>query len=124
MDQMGKTVINDEVFVDLAKAAMLNVNEVSCQERKGAWSGIAQIFADRFTPQISVKKDDSEEQATVAFDLKLALLYGVNIPETVKRVREAILKDVEELTGYKVEKIDISVEKLVKPETIKNIEDE
>lgn len=124
MEQLGKTIINDEVFVDLAKAAMSSVNEVSYKDRKGTWSGITQIFSERFTPQIAVKKKDDEEQKTVSYDLKLSLLYGVNIPDTVKRVREAILKEVEELTGYQVVNIDISVENLIKPDIIKETETE
>ncbi len=121
----GKMLISDEVFLEIAKTAMLNVNEVSLQERKSTLGGITQIFAERFTPQISVKKYDDEEEEeknSVALDLKLTLLYGVSIPETVKRVRETITKEIEEMTGYKVEYIDVYVDKLIKAEKLQSEE--
>lgn len=121
----GKMLISDEVFLEIAKTAMLNVNEVSLQERKSTLSGITQIFAERFIPQISVKRvdDEGEEgQNSVSLDLKLTLLYGVNIPETVKRVRDTVTKEIEEMTGYQVECIDVYVDKLVKAEKLQTEE--
>lgn len=117
---LGKTIINDEVFIELARSSMMKVNEVILQERKGTLSGLAQIFTERFIPQVSVKKTpaDSGEGTTgaVSFDLKLAVLYGVNIPEVVGRVRDTVAQEVEITTGYKVECIDITIDKLIKPE--------
>ncbi len=121
MEDVGKTVINDEVFTEIARTAMLTVNDVFRQERKGALAELTQMLSGRFAPQISVKKNVSEEGATVplgsvSFDMKLTLVYGVNIPDAVNRVRQAVITEVEAITGYKVEAIDITVEKLVKPE--------
>jgi uncharacterized alkaline shock family protein YloU len=51
---------------------------------------------------------------TVAFEIKLTLIYGVRIPDVVEKVRGAVKHEVEELTGCKVDRIDILVEKLVR----------
>jgi uncharacterized alkaline shock family protein YloU len=122
MELSGKTVIQDEVFTEITRNAMQKVNEVFQKERKGALAGLTQIIAERIAPQVTVKKADKDSLetpfGTVAFDLKLTLLYGVNIPDVVKKVREIISNEVEILTGYTVERIDVSVEKLVRPDSL------
>jgi uncharacterized alkaline shock family protein YloU len=119
MELSGKTVIQDEVFTEITRNAMQKVNEVFQKDRKGTLAGLTQILSERIAPQVTVKKADKESPeapfGSVAFDLKLTLVYGVNIPDVVRRVRETIVEEVETLTGYTVERIDVSVEKLVTP---------
>lgn len=118
----GKTIINDSVFVEIAKEAMQKVEDVFRQERKGAFLGLTRIFTERFTPQIAVKKTEAagidEGFGTVALDVKISVIYGVNIPEVAKKVREKIVSEIETLTGYAVEKVDITIEKIIKPEQV------
>ena len=117
----GKTTINEEVFVELAKTAMTKVVGVFPEtENKGTLAGFAKLLAERFIPQIIVKKTDADPvtdtKGSVVYDMRLSLLYGANIPEAVGKVRAAIKEEVETIACYSVEKIDIVVEKLVKPE--------
>lgn len=116
----GKTVISEDVFIDLAKNALTKETELSVQEKKSTFTELFQMFTERFAPQVSVKKNDGqileEVSNTVSFELKLILVYGVNIPEAVTKIREAISQEVQAYTGYTVEKIDVVVEKLVKPD--------
>jgi uncharacterized alkaline shock family protein YloU len=119
----GKTLINETVFVDIAREAMRKVEEVFRQDKKGGLSGITKLFADRFAPQINAKKTeftdmDESTAGSVAFDVKLSVLYGVRIPEVAQKVREKVISEVENLTGYKVEKVDITIDKIVKPEEV------
>lgn len=118
----GKTFISESVFVDIAKEAMRKVEEVYKQEKKGGLAGFTRMFVDRFTPQISVKKTDpaefEETAGSVAFEVKISVVYGVKIPEVADKAREKIISDVETLTGYSVEKVDIVVERVIKPEEI------
>ena len=117
----GKTTINEEVFVELAKTAMTKVVGVFPEtDAKNSLASFAKLLAERFIPQIIVKKTDADPvtdtKGIVSFDMRLSLLYGANIPEAVAKVREAIKQEVETIACYQVEKIDIIVEKLVKPE--------
>ncbi|MGI6486123.1 MAG: Asp23/Gls24 family envelope stress response protein [Thermoanaerobacterales bacterium] len=117
----GKTLINETVFADIAMEAMRKVEEVFRKDKKGALSGITKLFADRFAPQINAKKTemaDMEEDLTgsVAFEVKLTVVYGVKIPEVAQKVREKIISEVEDLTGYKVDKVDIVIDRIVMPE--------
>lgn len=118
----GKTFVNDTVFVDVAREAMRKVEEVLVTEDKGGFSSFTRAFTDKFTPQIMVTKNEADELAeekdSVSFEVKLTVVYGVKIPEVAKKVREKIITEVEAFTGYKVDKVDIIIEKIVKAEEI------
>ena len=119
----GKLIVNEEVFADIALAALRKVDDVIRQERKGTLAGLSRLLTGKFASKISVQKSDDEEGdslGTVSFDLRLVVTYGVVIPEVATKVREAVIKDVTTLTGYKVDRVDIIVEKLVQPEEIAN----
>ena len=117
MEEMDRTQITDEVFLEIARSAMQNVNEVARQERKGALAELTQLFSERIAPQIVVKRLEAEDLTlTVAFEIKLTLIYGVRIPDVVEKVRSAVKGEVENLTGCRVDRIDILVEKLVRAE--------
>ncbi len=120
MEAISKTVINDEVFAELARASLQKVNEVFYQEKKGTLAELTTLIADKLVPQIIIKKTEADKpddcRGKVSFEIKLSLIYGINIPDALKKVRETISVEVENITGYQVERIDIFVEKLVRQE--------
>jgi uncharacterized alkaline shock family protein YloU len=118
----GKITLNDSILVEIAREAMKKVEEVYRNERKGTFAGLGGLFADRFVPQIIVKRISEEEddgENHIAFDVKTSIVYGVNIPEAGKKIRERVRTEVEAMTGYVVERVDITVDRLIKPEDIK-----
>ena len=117
MDEQDRTQVTDDVFLEIARSAMQAVNEVARQEKRGALAELTQLFSERIAPQIVVRRLDAETATpAVAFEIKLTLIYGVRIPEVVEKVRAAVKAEVENLTGYTVQRIDVLVEKLVRPE--------
>lgn len=117
MDEQERTQVTDDVFLEIARSAMQAVNEVARQEKKGALAELTQLFSERIAPQIVVKRAEAE-LAAVTFEIKLTLIYGVRIPEVVEKVRSAVKTEVESLTGYTVQRIDVLVEKLIRPEPV------
>ena len=117
MNGKNRTQESGVVFLEIARSAMQAVNEVARQEKRGALAELTQLFSERIAPQIVVKRLDAETaMPAVAFEIKLTLIYGVRIPEVVEKVRAAVKAEVENLTGYAVQRIDVLVEKLVRPE--------
>jgi len=122
----GKTIISEEVFADLAKTAMSKVENVAAAtEEGGSLAAVVKKVADRVIPQVVVKKtdavaaEDEAHQSTVghvSFEIKVTVLYGANIPETTVKLRSVLVEEVEKITGFQVDKIDVIVEKLIKPE--------
>ena len=57
----GKTTINEEVFVELAKTAMTKVVGVFPEtDARSSLASFAKLLAERFIPQIIVKKTDAD----------------------------------------------------------------
>lgn len=122
----GKTIISEEVFADLAKTAMSKVDNVAAaSDEGGTLAAVVKKVADRVIPQVIVKKtdaiagDEENQQSTighVSFEIKITVVYGANIPETTTKLRQVLLDEVERITGYQVDKVDVIVEKLVKAE--------
>ena len=122
----GNTIISEEVFADLAKTAMSKVDNVAAaSDEGGTLAAVVKKVADRVIPQVIVKKtdaiagDEESQQATighVSFEIKITVVYGANIPETTTKLRQVLLDEVERITGYQVDKVDVIVEKLVKAE--------
>ncbi len=120
----GKTIISEDVFADLVKTAMTKVETVAVSMGDvSAFAALAKKVAERVVPQVSVKKTDAVSgeggQATVghvSFEVKVTVVYGANIPKTVIKLREMIVHEVETITGYQVDKVDVLVEKLLKAE--------
>ena len=123
----GKTIISEEVFADLAKTAMSKVENVAAaSEDVSTLAAVVKKVADRVIPQVIVKKtdaiagDEENQQSTVgrvSFEIKITVIYGANIPETTTKLRQVLLDEVERITGYQVDKVDVIVEKLVKAES-------
>ncbi|HOB35522.1 MAG: Asp23/Gls24 family envelope stress response protein [Firmicutes bacterium] len=116
----GKLVVNDDVFVDIAMAALQKVEDVIRQQRKGAFAGLGRLLSGKMGTKVFVQKNDGEngDPGSVSFDLRLVMVYGVVIPEVAEKVREAVIKDVSAITGYHVDRVDITVERLVHPDEV------
>ena len=117
MSDMERTQVTDEVLNEIARSALQQIPEVVTPVKKNALSELTQLVSERIAPQVTVKRQELEGSTqTISFDLKLTLVYGCRIPEVVSNVRDSIKKEVETLTGFKVERVDILVEKLVRQE--------
>ena len=123
---LGKMTISEDVFIEIAKSAMQSVDNVVMDEPKEGITGAVKSALQRFMSDITVKtndksKDKAETDAApvnpmVSFEVKLAVSYGARIPEVVAVVRSNIKEEVEKLTGYQVERVDVTVGKLVRAE--------
>jgi uncharacterized alkaline shock family protein YloU len=122
MDIAGKTTVNENVFQIITEIVLKNVDHVVAKEKKGPLAGFSQKLIERFAPQVTVRKEEPQEDGfgKVSFELKLAVVYGTKIPEAAVKVRDELVKTVEELTGYKVEQVDIVVDRIVE---IKDLEE-
>lgn len=129
----GKTIISEEVFVELAKIVMTKVECVVASDGgSGTLAAFAKRVAERVVPPVVVKKVDAisatEDIAGVeghtSFEVKVKILYGSSIPDTIKELRESLVEEVETITGYTVDRIDVIVDKLVKEEEFKVLSEE
>ncbi|HWR39882.1 MAG TPA: Asp23/Gls24 family envelope stress response protein [Patescibacteria group bacterium] len=115
MDEIEKITLRDEVFIDLARAAMVRVNNLAEKLSATGVTGFLRVVLGRNTPEITVQQqagdEETETPGRVTYGLKIAVYYGSSIPETVRHLRQAITEEVESITGYQVERIDVLVER-------------
>lgn len=129
----GKTIISEEVFIELAKIVMAKVEcVVASNGGAGTFAAFAKRVAERVVPPVVVKKVDAISatediegvEGHASFEVKVKMLYGSSIPDTIKELRESLVEEVETITGYKVDRIDVIVDKLVKEEEFKVLTEE
>ena len=115
MNELGKTTVSENVFVTMAEIALNDIDDIVAKEKKGPFPGLSRIFAERFSPQVTVKREEQTdgEFGKVGYELKIAVIYGVKIPEAAVRIREKVIETVEKFTGYKVTAVDIIVDRIV-----------
>jgi len=111
----GKTTVSEGVFQAIAEIVLKTIDDVVAEKRKGPLSGLSKILMERFSPQVVVKKDEKNDVdfGNISFELKLAVIYGISIPDTVANVRKELMKVVKDLTGYQVTHVDVIVDRIV-----------
>ena len=119
----GKTIICEEVFMQLVRLAAEKVENVRLYEGgSGGLMGFAKGLTGKNVPTIGVEKTDAEvdENGTVtrghvSFTLKVSVACDANIPEAIENLREAVVTEVVKITDFVVDKVDIIVARLDEP---------
>lgn len=77
----------------------------------GLMGGITEVLTKN--PSRGIRVECGEKQ--VALDIRLAVRYGVRIPEVAVRVQEEVKRSIEEMTGLEVVEVNIHVQSVVFP---------
>jgi len=104
--EKGSIKIADEVVGIIAGLAATEIEGVAGMSG-GIAGGIAEVLGIKNFSK-GVKVDVGEKDARV--DLFLIVNYGVRIPEVAWNVQENVKKAIENMTGLKVEDINIHVQ--------------
>lgn len=97
--------ISDEVIETIASVTISEIEGVS-----GTGSGLVDGLARRLSkkPATSGIKASIGE-GTVSVDISIVVKYGIRIPEVAWNVQDAVKKEIELMTGLKVEKVNVRV---------------
>ena len=96
-----------------------NVISVIAQEAAGCVPGVVELsgtLVDGLADMIGKRSRDRgirvavESENTITIDLTVVLEYGVNIPETCGKLQNEVRKAVEDMTGKRVQAVNISVQ--------------
>ena len=64
----------------------------------------------------------SPEPQQVAYEIRIALLYGANIPQTVEKIRRETAERTKRYTGYDVTAVDVYITRLIRLEKERSTE--
>ena len=98
-DKSGKVVYNAGIVKGIVALA---VNEVK---------GTLPLTNNKGSFTLFLEKDG------VYADVSVVVEYGYNIPELAYRIQQSVKQSVENMTRYKVVKVDVHIEDVVFPET-------
>lgn len=111
---MGTTIIQEEVFREIVRYVLEEVEAVFTYEPKGP---LAPLRGEKVVkPQINITLPEPEvqEEGRVEVDIRLAILYGASIPETVERIRQLVSERIELYTGYKTLRVDVLINRIIR----------
>ena len=119
---MGSTTIHEDVFRDIARLVLEEVDGIYCHETKNP---LAALMGEKSVkPAITIQwpAPDEENQEQISFEIKLAVLYGAQIPEMIATIRREIAERVTKFTGYEVPSVDVYITKLIRFENERRLE--
>ena len=135
---MGSTIIHEDVFREIVRLLLEEMEEVYVYEPKGplapflgdkAVKPIIHVHRKKNNPAANnpaAEEDPAEASAmepledlelqpeTVEIEVKLALVYGASIPQTVATIRKEIAERIQRYTGYTTEKVDVYITRIIR----------
>lgn len=116
----GVIRISEDVIIAVIKHYTLTIEGVVRFSTGGFASGLAEMFGKKNT-ESSVKLEMEGDYVNVA--VALILQFGVSVPEVAAEVQDVIREKVEEFTGKRVNRIDVTVRALAKSQKEQDAED-
>jgi uncharacterized alkaline shock family protein YloU len=118
--ERGSTIISDNV---VSKIAGIAAQEIEGIQMGGGTARAVGGFLDSVTSggqTRGVSVEVGEEEAAV--DLSMAVEYGKAIPQISEAVRRNVINRVENLTGLRVTEVSITVNDVLLPEELPQLE--
>ena len=103
---LGAIRIHNEVICAIASLATLEVEGVLGMSSSLA-EGLAHVLGKK-TFDKGVKAEINQDKTKIS--VSVVVKYGLNIPEIVSKVQKNVKKNVEQMTGLKLEEINVNVQ--------------
>lgn len=116
----GVIRISEDVIIAVIKHYTLTIEGVVRFSTGGFASGLAEMFGKKNT-ESSVKLEMEGDYVNVA--VALILQFGISVPEVAAEVQDVIREKVEEFTGKRVNRVDVTVRALAKSQKEQDAED-
>ncbi|MEA4891623.1 MAG: Asp23/Gls24 family envelope stress response protein [Peptococcaceae bacterium] len=121
---VGITNIHDDVFREIIRLLLEEFDEIYTYEPKNP---LAPLLGEKSVrPVITVRRPEpgEENQEQLAYEIRIALLYGANIPQVVAKIRREAAERTKLYTGYDVSAVDVYVTRLIRFEKERSAENE
>jgi len=107
--ELGTLEVADQVFCDLVRRVVGETEGVAATRR------VSSGFFRRSSAAEKVQLERGEGE--VAVSLTLSARYEVRIPEAVEGLRRRVRSAIEEMTGYSVRAINVTIDHILPPDS-------
>ena len=108
---LGTISMNADYFAELVSLAARSCYGVAGMATGGAHDDFKSLFFGSDFPEKGVRVTQSDGKLTVELHIKVG--YGLNIATIVQSITHKVKHEVENATGLKVERIEVSVDDIV-----------
>jgi len=118
---LGEIKISHSVIASIVRLATLQVSGVS---------GVGGSFVDGIAEMFSKKESDrgvrieEDEAGEYTVELRVVITYGAEIGKTAFDVQMAVREQVTHMTGKPVKRVDVIIEGVRTPESVKKRDDD
>ena len=108
---MGRVSLTNDYFAELVSEIAKNCYGVAGMATGGAQDDFKSLFFGSDFPEKGVRVTQHEGKLTIELHIKVG--YGLNIATIVQSITHKVKHEVENATGLKVARIEVSVDDIV-----------
>ncbi len=109
-NELGLIKIHENVIASVVRKATCSVEGVVRLAGSTLVDNIAEIVGSRKIHDRSISIDISGE--TVKIEVKVNIAFGTHVPTVASNIQQAVMEQVEKLTGMKVTQVNVVVQEL------------
>lgn len=102
---LGVIQVHTKVIADICSAAIMDIDGVTLSHHE-TLEGLASIIGIRLNTAVDVRVEPSGQVSVV---VKVIVLYGMNLPETSRRIQDAVMTAVEKMADINLRDVDVSI---------------
>lgn len=112
--ELGVVHIHENVIAAAVRKATANVEGVRRLAGNAIVNNIADLIGNKSISDRSIAVHIDGD--SVAVEVKVNILYGVNVPTVATNIQTAVVEEVEKITGMNVTAVNVIVQELDDPE--------
>ncbi|MBF0388343.1 MAG: Asp23/Gls24 family envelope stress response protein [Candidatus Omnitrophica bacterium] len=103
---LGVIQVHTNVIADICSLAIAEIEGVTLF-RNDPLEGLASLVGVRLNTAVEVRVEASGQVSVV---VKVILRYGLNLPETSRRIQDAVMTAVEKMADINLRDVDVSIQ--------------
>ena len=114
MNELGNVSISQEVVATIAESVISEIDGVASLVGGNAKNEIVKFFQNVSSGGEGIEVEDGETECTI--DLYIVAKLGHQLPALAGEIQNKVVKAITEITGLKVQEVNVFIQKVVKEE--------
>ena len=114
MNELGNVNISQEVVATIAESVISEIEGVTSLVRRTSKNEIVKFFQNVSSGGKGIEVEVGETECTL--DLYIVAKMGYKLPALAGEIQTKVVKAITEMTGLKVQEVNVYIQKIVKDE--------